>query len=215
MDGSPRAREGRRPARYGDHEYDLSFRDCLRHHRQCRRQAHLVGVACGAGYEVAAAQYAYADEAGKTQLAAQSDFSASDLATGSEGEVVGRCANISALTATNLDALGEFNVTQAKLAALDKKVAAFQNLAPKPREGVAKKAAANKELKRLYTKGRGISTRRVDRLMVLFKSSAPEFYAEYRTSHKIVNPAAMQPARKAAKRKVTQLSVTTTTSKAA
>ena len=169
----------------------------------------------GATHEIAAAIHAYADDAGDAELAAQTDFSASDLADGSASEVVARCAKISSIAAANLDSLAEQNVTQAKLTALDKKVSAFQKLAPKPREGVAKRAAANKEVTKLYAKGRRILTRQVDRLMVPFKESAPEFYAEYKSSRKIVNQAATQPARKAAKNKVVASSINATTSKAA
>ena len=75
---------------------------------------------------------------------------------------------------------------------------------------MAKRAVANKELIKLYAKGRGILTRRVDRLMVPFKESAPEFYVDHRSSRKIVNQAATQSARKAAKNKVTSMNATTT-----
>jgi O-antigen/teichoic acid export membrane protein len=52
--------------------------------------------------------------------------------------------------------------------------------------GVAKKAAANKALPRLLNQGRNILTRRMDRLMVQFRVSAPELFAEYRAARKIV-----------------------------
>ena len=55
------------------------------------------------------------------------------------------------------------------------------------RQGAAKKAAANGALPRLFQQGRNILTRRIDRLMVQFRTSAPEFYAEYKTPRKIVN----------------------------
>ena len=75
----------------------------------------------------------------------------------------------------------------AKLTALGKKIEAFKKVQTRPRQGVAKKAAANKALPRLFLQARNILTRRVDRLMVQFKASAPEFFAEFETARKIVN----------------------------
>ena len=57
---------------------------------------------------------------------------------------------------------------------------------------MAKKVAANRALPRLFKQGRNILTRRLDRLMVQFRTSAPEFYAEYKAARKIVNPPTSQ-----------------------
>jgi hypothetical protein len=143
-------------------------------------------------HEVAAALHAYATEVGDDELAAEVDFSLSDLAQGHPASVIARCNRIATLATENLEALEDSNITQAKLTALDKKITAFEKLASKPRQNVAKKAAANKALPRLMKQGRNILKRRIDRLMVQFKSSAPEFYAEYKTARKIVNAPATQ-----------------------
>lgn len=88
------------------------------------------------------------------------------------------------------------------MTALGKKITAFEKLASKPRQNVAKKAAANKALPRLMKQGRNILKRRIDRLMVQFETSAPEFYAEYRTARKIVNAPATQSGERCAERSV-------------
>ena len=95
-------------------------------------------------FRSAASIHAYEDDADDSELSAQTDFSVSALAKGPVSQVVACCSKISTIAAAHLDSLAEQNVTQAKLTALDKKVTAFQKLAPKPREGVAKRAAANK-----------------------------------------------------------------------
>jgi hypothetical protein len=69
-----------------------------------------------------------------------------------------------------------------------KKIEAYEKVCSKPRQNVAKKAAANRALPRLFKQGRNILTRRMDRLMAQFRTTAPEFYAEYKTARKIVNP---------------------------
>lgn len=141
----------------------------------------------GPAHELAAALHAYATEIGDDELAAEVDFSLTDLAKGHPASIIARCNRIAALATENLEALEDSNITQAKLTALGKKITAFEKLASKPRQDVAKKAAANKAVPRLMKQGRNILKRRIDRLMVQFKTSAPEFYAEYRNARKIVS----------------------------
>jgi hypothetical protein len=99
---------------------------------------------------------------------------------------------IGAIASEELGMLADYNITQAKLTALTKKIEAYEKICSKPRQNVAKKAAANKALPRLFKQGRNILTRRMDRLMAQFRTSAPEFYAEYETARKIVNPPSSQ-----------------------
>lgn len=147
-------------------------------------------------HEIAAAIHAYATEGGDDELAAEVDFSPSDLAQGRPATIVARCTNIASLATENLALLADYKITQAKVTALTKKTAAFEKLASKPRQGVAKKAAANAALPRLLKQGRNILTRRVDKLMVQFRESAPEFYNEYKSARKIVGQHGAQNERK-------------------
>jgi hypothetical protein len=147
----------------------------------------LLGVLAPAANEVAAALHAYATETGDDELAAQVDLSVTDIAQGRPATVVARCTNIASLGSENLDSLSDYNITQAKLTALTKKIAAFEKQVPKPRQGVAKKAAANKAARRFLKQGRDLLNRRIDKLMVQFRETQPELYAEYRTARKIVN----------------------------
>ena len=148
-------------------------------------------------HEVAAATHAYATETGNVELAAEVDFSSTELAKGRPASVVARANRIGALADENIVALAEYNITQEKLTVLTAKAEAFAAVSSKPRQGVAKKAAANKALPRLLKQGQNILARRVDRLMVQFKESAPEFYAEYKSARKIVDQPGTQPERKA------------------
>jgi hypothetical protein len=132
---------------------------------------------------------------GPYQRLAEVDFSPSDLAKGRPGGIVARCTNIASRAPDNLAALADYKITQAKLTALTKKTSAYEGLVSKPRLGVAKKAAANQAVPRLLKQGRNILTRRVDKLMVQFRESAPEFFAEYKTARKIVDQRATQSSR--------------------
>lgn len=148
-------------------------------------------------HEIAAAIHAYATESGDDELAAGINSSPTDIAKGRPASLVARCTNIASCATENLPALAEYKITQAKLTALTKKTAAFEKFASKPRQSVAKKAAANAALPRLLKQGRNILTRRVDKLMVQFRESAPEFYSEYKTARKIVDQRGSQNSRTA------------------
>ena len=103
------------------------------------RKKNALAALVSLAHEVAAATHAYATEAGDDELAAEVDFSLSDLAKGRPASVIARCNKIAALAAENLDALADSNITQAKLTALGKKTDAFEKVASKPRLGVARR----------------------------------------------------------------------------
>ena len=143
-------------------------------------------------HEVASAIHACATAAGDDELAAEVNFSLSDLAKGHPASVIARSTRIGSIASEELAMLPDYNITQAKLTALTKKIEAYEKVCAKPRQNLAKTAAANAALPRLLKQGQNILTRRMDRLMVQFRTSAPEFYAEYKTARKIVNPPTSQ-----------------------
>ena len=62
---------------------------------------------------------------------------------------------------------------------------------------MARRSAANQALPRLIKQGQNLLARRIDRLMVQFRTSDPEFYPEYKTARKIVDQPGSQGGRKA------------------
>ena len=82
----------------------------------------------------------------------------------------------------------DYNITQAKLTALTKKITAFEKQSPKPRQGVTKRSAANKAARRFLKQGRALLNGPIDKLMGQFRDTQPEFYAEYKAARKIVKP---------------------------
>jgi hypothetical protein len=135
---------------------------------------------------IAAACHAYATDVADNDLAAVTDYSLTDLAKGSEATVVARCSKILELASGLVEELADYNITQARITALGKKIEAFGKVSPRPRQRVAKRAAANQAVPRLHSQARTLLTRCLDRLMVQFRATEPEFYIEYRTARKIV-----------------------------
>src|SRR5258705_11245779 len=67
-----------------------------------------------AAHEVAAGIHAFAKETGDNELAAEVDFSVTDITAGRPAAVIARCTNIVAGGAENLDSLWDYDITQAK-----------------------------------------------------------------------------------------------------
>jgi hypothetical protein len=140
-----------------------------------------------AGLEVAGAIHSYATEAEDGELAARVRFSESSLARGGPAQLAARCRAIAALAAENLASLADANISQAKLTAFGKKIEAAEKGALKPRESTVRRSAANQALARLRRKGNTILKGRVDKLMVPFRETQPEFYGEYKAARRIVD----------------------------
>ena len=137
--------------------------------------------------ELAAAVHACAVDNDDPELAAKSDYSESDLAGGTESEIVAKCAKVVSLATEVADELDDYGYTPQDVAAIGKTVEAFAKSCPKPRQGVASRSASNKEIKKLVRKARRIVTSRIDKLMLQVRKTAPAFYNEYKTARKVVN----------------------------
>jgi hypothetical protein len=136
---------------------------------------------------LAGALHAYAVEQGDAELAALTDVSESDIGKLNEPKLVAFCSKIVSLATEHLDDLEDYDVEQADVTALDKQTQAFAKECPKPRQKVAKNRANNQALPAQFQKTRQLIDRRIQKLMAKFKTTAPEFYAEYLVARKIVN----------------------------
>jgi hypothetical protein len=115
------------------------------------------------------------------------DFSRTGIIKGRDPSVVARCRDIHAAATENLAKLADAGVTAAKLTALKKLIDAFENLQTKPRQNLAKRSAATRLMPTLIRKADRIVGRRMNKLVVQFKTSAPDFYNAYQTAVSIVD----------------------------
>ena len=149
------------------------------------------GVLGGAAHEIAAAVFSWAEENEDVQLMGRVNFSVTDILKGRDSKVIARCRDIHAAASENVDSLEDAGVTPAKLTALKKKIDAFEDLQTKPRQNVAKRSAATKAMPAMFRKADRVIGRRLDKLVVQFKDSAPDFYNAYQTARVVVdNPGA-------------------------
>ncbi len=137
--------------------------------------------------EIGDAVYAYASKKGDHALAAQVEIKMSELDRMSDQRVDDVAVRVHSAAAANLAALGDYNVDQAKLDALDAARVAFQGTKSKPRVKIAEKAGETKTLPGKIRAVKTVLRTRLDKLMTGFRKTDPEFYAGYLAARVIVD----------------------------
>lgn len=143
-----------------------------------------------AAHEIASLAHACANEHGYDAIAKRTDLSLSDVQAGTEGEFIDRCKGILADTNELTDDLGDCGVTPKKLKDLAALIDSFATVKPKPRAGVAVSKNATNRLEALRRRASKLLRGRLDRLMVQFKKTNPDFYGTYKAARLIVDLAA-------------------------
>lgn len=166
-----------------------------------------------AAFEIASAVHACAVAGGNTELAAKLNYGRAELTRDADKTILNRAEEIHEAATTVLASLADYGVTQAKLNAFSKKIEAFRRAHPAPRQRVNSSSAATVQLSQLFPQLTELLRNRVDRLLVQFRESAPEFYNEYQSARTVVNPATGSAA--ASKAVVTKLPTATDAAKAA
>jgi hypothetical protein len=149
-----------------------------------------------AAYEIASLVHACAQQHGVEEVASRTDLSRTDVQSGKEAKFIDRIKGILDDAALLVDDLGDCGVTPAKLKALKDLVAKFEKVKPLPRNGVSDGSSATRRLSVLFARTSKLLRTRLDRLVVQFKKTNPEFYEAYQTARKIVKLAATHDASK-------------------
>jgi RNA-binding protein YhbY len=82
--------------------------------------------------------------------------------------------------------LGEYGIKEDKLKEIDKAINAFQTIIAKPMDTIGERKQKTTNLAQLFAALDSTFYDRLDKLMVLFKQTAPDFYGEYRTARNII-----------------------------
>lgn len=146
-------------------------------------------------FEVGAAVHAYAVVAGELALEGRVDFSRSLIVRGRASSVLARTRDILAAATEQLANLADYGVTQAQLTDFEAKIDAFEAAHTKPRQQVTKASVATRSLEVRFRATDAILSKRLDKLVVRFKASAPAFYKNYQAARTIVDiPGSHHPA---------------------
>ena len=108
------------------------------------------------------------------------------LAKGRDAKVVERCTDVHTAAPENLPLLAESEIDAKTLKDLKSGIDAFDKLKPGPRDRRVARATATKSVKTLFAQSRTILNNRIDKHMVKFKQSEPDFYNAYKSARKIV-----------------------------
>ena len=176
-----------------------------------------VGELAQLAAEVCGATLSYAEKAGNERLAAKLNIPATELSSGKDSVIVSNCRNIHKAASSVVDELGEFKVTAPKLKALKQKTDDYKKLSTMPRQAAASRKAATRRIPVVLRQATRLLRRRLDPLMVPFKATEPEFYAQYKAARRIVQTGTVESAAtaKAKKAKAASISQPTTVPKAA
>jgi len=140
--------------------------------------------------EIAGATLAYAKKNADPELAARVNYSPSAILDGKSAEVVTRCTGIYNAANEVAAELVKYGITAAKLTALNKKIAAFDEAKVAPRQSLVGRSAATQLLAQLVGEAVRILRDELDGLMVQFQDANPNFYEEYFAARTIVDASA-------------------------
>jgi len=151
--------------------------------RRCRESM------CDAALVIAGAARAFAIDNNNLELAGKVDFSRSTLLGGRDRTSAEKCQTIHRLASENLGDLTEHGVTPAKLKGLQTKIDAYMACLQRPRQIIAESKTATAQLEAEIETADQLLTDSLDRLVLQFKDSEPEFYNNYTNARAIVNNA--------------------------
>ena len=132
-----------------------------------------------AAITVAAALKAMASINGNLQLAADVNFSPSDILRVKETDADDICLHIHQLGTTHLAALAEYDITQSDLDVLAKEIKDFSDLIGKPRISIGQGKAIREEIDTLIQKTDLQLRDQLDNLMLKYRVKSPGFYSQY------------------------------------
>lgn len=130
---------------------------------------------------------AFANVTNNPQLRQEVDYSETDLFKSADSDLEARCKLIHQKADANSAALVGYGVTALMITGLDTAITDFHEVISGPRSAEAVKKQQTAEIEVLIKETDQILKGQLDPLMVLFESSAPEFYGAYKNARIIVD----------------------------
>lgn len=142
---------------------------------------------CKAANIIAGSVASYAHKAGNHELLTRVDTSLSILMGGRGQDSRDKCADILAAATANLAALADYEVKQADLDSLNALITAFDVWLPATKVALGKLKTAGQKLEALFDQGDGLLNNSLDKLMLKFEDSNPDFFHDYMTAREITD----------------------------
>jgi hypothetical protein len=120
-------------------------------------------------------------------LAAQVEFTLSSLDKLPDEALEATAKRVSTLTSGNLPALADYDVGQDDVAELDSLTNRFKSIKTSPRRVIAERVGQTATLPKLIADTTSLLRNRLDKQMIKFRKSNPEFFAGYQSARVIVD----------------------------
>lgn len=138
--------------------------------------------------DIAAPIFAYASATSNNKLKQEVNFSYSDLLRTKDDIMAPRCQNIKDLCTENLSALKPYGITAAGLDALQTEIDNYQVKVPAPRNSAAQKKTIRENIKSLIKEADMVLKEQLDKTIVGFKASNPDFVSTYKANRVTIDP---------------------------
>ncbi|MBL0129470.1 MAG: hypothetical protein IPP83_18930 [Flavobacteriales bacterium] len=138
-------------------------------------------------HEVAEGAYAYAEDKGNVIMRDAVDYSRSDLNKVRDAVVAQTCQGIHDVANGVIADLGAYGLDAADLTTLQTAIDSYVATVGSPRAALTVRKGATAEINALVKDSMKILTKRMDKLMPEFETSAPAFHQEYFDARIIVN----------------------------
>jgi hypothetical protein len=139
------------------------------------------------GFLISQSIYSFAISIGDLKLAHRVKFSLNRLMRERDTVIFVKLRDIKEFAQKYVDQLADYGVTQEDIDELGILTEQYASIVEDPRQAITNRSRATKELKDLMTNANTVLTDHLDRLIHLFKSSAPTFYQQFINARKIVN----------------------------
>ncbi|MDR3244813.1 MAG: hypothetical protein LBT50_00085 [Prevotellaceae bacterium] len=139
--------------------------------------------------KTANALYVYAIDTNNKTLQTNVSLNKSMFYNGHDEASLVLAKNIAAEAHSHAAELLGYGVNAAAIATLDSAVAAFESLIVKPQTTIDERKVYTGNIKQLFAETDSVIYDRLDKLITLFKTSDPDFYALYKNARNIIDTA--------------------------
>lgn len=143
---------------------------------------------CRLAADIAAAITAYAVATKNNKLSEEVNFTHSDLIRTKDDQLPPRCKNIYDAAKANEAALADYGISSTTAGTLLTAISNYQAKVPDPRNAAAQKATIRTNLKNLVKEANQILKLQMDKTVLGFKTSYPDFVSTYKASRIIIDP---------------------------
>lgn len=143
---------------------------------------------CQTTADIAALVFAYASSINNNTLKQSVNYPYSDLYKIKDDLLSPTCQNIHALATANATALATYGITAGMLTTFQTAITDYSTAVPKPGTAKSVKATYTKNIRNLIKEIDALLKDQMDKTVVAFKPTKPDFLNSYKTARTIIDP---------------------------